>query len=172
MIKPKMYVQGDVESGKVFLTSGFQLPFQEEDLLTQVDNAGLFQGFASGGAVLHLFTNEELSVEQQIKLVKSIMNNFPVYYMTKTPFLTTCNSCGHKMVGKHNKCEKCGSDDVTLWSRPIGYFRPVMRKNVDKNFENAEYKFWLDGRIKDFSTRKEVTEKDVNDLIEEINEGM
>ena len=167
----KFFVQGDVNSKRVFLTSGFQLPFQEEDLVSQIDNAALFQGFSSGGSILHLFTSENLEANAQIQLVKSIFYNFPVYYITKTPYLTTCNSCNHKMVGRYNKCEKCGSDDVTLWSRPIGYFRPVMRKSVSSDFKNAEYKFWLDGRIEDFSTRKEVTKSDIENILNEISEG-
>jgi len=169
MVKFNFYVQGDAQNKKVFLTSGFQLPSQEEDLASRIDNAATFQGFASGGAIEHLFTNEEMTVEQQINMVTGIMKNFPVYYMTKTPFLTTCNDCGHKMVGRKNKCELCESDDITLWSRPIGYFRPVMRGKVTEDFTNAEYKFWLDGRVQDFATRKEIYKKDIEDMLEELS---
>ena len=164
-----MFVQGDPITGRVFLTSGFQAPFQEGDLLKQIDVNSHFQAYATGWSIFHLFTAEELTPEQQERLIKNIFSNFPIQYMTKTPFLTTCNSCGHKMIGKRNVCEKCGSDDVTIWSRPIGYFRPVMRGKISKDFKEAQYKFWLDGRIEDFATRKEVTSKDIEYIINEIS---
>jgi len=164
----RIYVSGDPVSKRVFLTSGFQAPSSEQNLLNQVDVASHFQSYASGGSILHLFTGEEMTAEEQERLIRGIIENFPVQYLTKTPFLTVCNTCGHKTVGRKNECERCGSKDVTLWSRPIGYFRPVMRGNVSKDFKDADNLFWLSGRIEDFSTRKEVTREDVNFMVEEF----
>jgi len=168
--KAEMYVNGDVETGRVFLTSGFQAPFQEKDLIKQLDVNSHFQSYATGGSIFHLFTAEELSPEKQEELIFNIFRNFPIQYMTKTPVLSVCNDCGNKMVGKHNMCNKCGSDDITVWSRPIGYFRPVMRKSIKKDFKDAKYKFWLSSRIEDFSTRKDVTNKDIEEIKVYINE--
>jgi len=168
-IKPKICVNGDPSSKKVFLTSGFQAPFQEKDLLAQIDVNSHFQSYATGGSIFHLFTAEEMTPEEQEKLIFNIIDNFPIQYLTKTPFLTTCNTCGHKMVGRKTSCERCGSEDVTLWSRPIGYFRPVMRGKISKDFKEANYLFWLNGRIEDFATRKEVRKEDVEHILEELN---
>jgi len=168
-VKPKMYVNGDPVSGRVFLTSGFQAPFQEGDLLKQIDVNSHFQSYATGGSIMHLFTAEEMKPEEQERLIFNIIKNFPIQYLTKTPFLTTCNGCGHKMVGRKTVCEKCGSEDVTLWPRPIGYFRPVMRGKISKDFKKAQYLFWLSGRIEDFATRKEVTRKDVEEIVNELS---
>lgn len=164
----RIYVSGDPVTRRVFLTSGFQAPSSEQNLLRQVDVASHFQSYASGGSILHVFTGEEMTPEQQERLIRGIIENFPVQYMTKTPFLTSCNVCGHKMVGRKTECEKCGSEDVTLWSRPIGYFRPVMRGKVSEDFKNAENLFWLSGRIEDFATRKEVKKEDVEMMVEEM----
>jgi ribonucleoside-triphosphate reductase len=153
----------------VFLTSGFQAPFQEGDLLKQIDVNAHFQSYATGGSIMHLFTAEEMEPHEQERLIFGIIKNFPIQYLTKTPFLTTCNSCGHKMVGKKRECERCGSDDVTLWSRPIGYFRPVMRGKVSKDFKNAQHLFWLSSRIEDFATRKEVTKQDLEEIVDELH---
>jgi ribonucleoside-triphosphate reductase len=171
-VRPKLYVSGDSESRKVFLTSGFQAPFQEGDLLKQLDVNSHFQSYATGGSIFHLFTAEEMTPEQQEKLIFGIIKNFPIQYLTKTPFLSSCNECGYKMVGKRNKCEKCGGTDITVWSRPIGYFRPVMRGKISKDYRQAQYIFWLSGRIEDFATRKEVTKKDIEEILEEIQSGV
>jgi anaerobic ribonucleoside-triphosphate reductase len=172
MRKPRIYVNGDVASRRVFLTSGFQAPFQEGDLLKQIEVNAHFQAYATGGSIMHLFTAEELTPEQQEKLIFGIIENFPIQYLSKTPFLTVCNSCGRKMIGKRTECVSCGSKDVTLWSRPIGYFRPVMRLNVSKDFKKADYIFWLNGRIEDFATRKEITKRDIEHVVEEISSGV
>jgi ribonucleoside-triphosphate reductase len=169
MKQAKTYVSGDPSTGRVFLTSGFQAPFQEKDLMKQIDVNSHFQSYATGGSIFHVFTSEEMTPEEQEKLIFSIIRNFPIQYMTKTPFLTTCNECKHKMVGKKNKCEKCGSKDVTCYSRPIGYFRPVLRGNVSDDFKQADHLFWLNGRVEDFATRKEVTKKDIEYMIEELS---
>jgi ribonucleoside-triphosphate reductase len=171
-VVPKMFVNGDPSTGKVFLTSGFQAPFQEGDLLKQIDVNSHFQSYATGGSIMHLFTAEEMKPEEQEKLIFNIIKNFPIQYLTKTPFLTTCNSCGHKMVGRKTSCDNCGSDDVTLWSRPIGYFRPVMRGKVREDFKGAQYLFWLSSRVEDFATRKEVTKRDLEELLSELSSGV
>ncbi|WP_163328453.1 anaerobic ribonucleoside-triphosphate reductase [Desulfurobacterium thermolithotrophum] len=168
-VKAKIFVNGDPVSKRVFLTSGFQAPFQEGDLLRQIDVNSHFQSYATGGSIFHIFTAEEMEPEEQERLIFNIIKNFPIQYLTKTPFLTTCNKCGHKMVGRKTKCVRCDSEDVTLWSRPIGYFRPVMRGKIEKNFKNAQYLFWLSGRIEDFATRKEVKKKDVEEIVNELS---
>jgi len=171
-VRARIYVSGDANSGRVFLTSGFQAPFQEGDLLKQLDVNSHFQSYATGGSIMHLFTAEEMSPEEQERLIFSIIRNFPIQYLTKTPFLTTCNNCGYKMVGKRTACERCNSDDVTVWSRPIGYFRPVMRKGISSDFKKAKYLFWLSARVEDFSTRKEVKISDVEEIVAEISSGI
>jgi len=171
-VKAKIFVGGDPTTKRVFLTSGFQAPFQEGDLLKQIDVNSHFQSYATGGSIMHLFTAEEMKPEEQERLIFSIIKNFPIQYLTKTPFLTTCNSCGAKSVGRKTKCPKCGSEDITLWSRPIGYFRPVMRGKVSKNFKKAEYLFWLSGRVEDFATRKEVKKEDLEEIVRELQNSV
>ncbi len=168
MVKPKMFVSGSVDGQRVFLTSGFQAP-SSAPLFEQIDVAAHFQSYATGGAILHLFTVENLSEKEQEDLIFRIFENFPVQYMTKTPFLTVCNECGHKAVGLHHVCPNCRGTDVTLYSRPIGYFRPVLRKEISADLSDARFKFWLDGRIEDFRTRYRVSKKDVESIVEELS---
>lgn len=159
-------VSGDLD--KVFLTSGFLPPFAEGDLLSQVDVACHFQAYATGGSVLHLFIGEELSVDQKESLIKSLVFNFPIQYFTITPLLTVCNTCSAKKVGKHRKCGNCHSDDVTIWCRPVGYFRPVLRGRISKDFRHAQEEFWIQERIVDFSQRKVWNMDDIQEIINEI----
>ena len=67
-VKAKIFVGGDPVTKKVFLTSGFQAPFQEGDLLKQIDVNSHFQSYATGGSIMHLFTAEEMKPEEQERL--------------------------------------------------------------------------------------------------------
>lgn len=163
-----MYVSGNAETGEVFLTSGFQPPFEEQDLLKQIDATCHFQSYATGGAILHLFLGEQVSsINKLRKLVKHV-TNVPVQYFTITPTLSVCNECGFRKVGKMVNCSNCGSDDVSFYIRPIGYFRPVMRKKIKEDLSGAEHEFSTRARIRDYSLRKYVFEDDIDSLLNEV----
>lgn len=166
-----IYLSGDKSVGEVFLTSGFLPPFYEYDLYRQIDTACNFQSYATGGSVLHIFLGERLTLEQKKNLVESL-TKLPLQYFTLTTVLTTCNECKAKMFEKTNICRKCGSADVTFWTRPVGYFRPVMRKNISNDFTSAEYEFSLRSRIREYSTRRIVSVEDVEDIISEITSNV
>jgi len=160
---PTYQPSGNIENMKVYLSSGFQPPNDYDDLLDALDVTAEFQSYASGGAILHVWLSEELNNEELEKFVRSIAENLPVVYFTVTPYLTVCNQCGYKQVGRIHKCPKCGSNDVTQYSRPIGYFRPVERQ-YDSD-ENACYKFWLDAKIEEYKNRLDVTKEMIEDVI-------
>jgi anaerobic ribonucleoside-triphosphate reductase len=161
----EMYVSGNPETGNVFLTSGFLPPFQEEDLLKQIDVSCHFQSYATGGSILHLFLGEEINVEKKVDIIKKLTST-PLQYFTLTSTLMKCNNCKEKIVGKHNVCPKCKSKDVTLWSRPIGYFRPVLRDNITGDFTSAKYQYWTKPRVVEFSQRRLVVEDDYEALLD------
>lgn len=68
-------------------------------------------------------------------LVRKIAENFKLPYFTITPTFSICPGCGY-IAGKHKKCPKCGKI-CEIWSRPVGYLRPVEQWN---NGKQAEFK--------------------------------
>ena len=162
---PDIYVSGTRE--RPLLTSGFQPPFSERSLTKLIYVSAHTQNYATGGSVLHLFIGERLTVSQKKKLVRSIFENHPVKYITLTPTLSRCNSCGFKAVGEKLRCPSCGSDDVTIYSRVIGYFRPIARKVLVKDPERGLYEgaenVWQDSRRADWATRGILMLSDLGD---------
>jgi len=94
----------------------------------------------TGGVMMHIFLGEEPDPEALASLTKKLIQTDLVYW-SYTPALTVCRACGHTSVGIHSTCPRCGSEDVEIWSRIIGYYRPL--------------KNWNPARQKEFWTRNE-----------------
>ena len=95
----------------------------------------------TGGTVLHLFLGERISDIQTVKnLIKKIFENFHLPYITFTPTFSICPSHGY-LEGEHFYCPKCTiKQPCEVYSRVVGYFRPVQQWNVGKQEEFKERK--------------------------------
>ena len=106
---------------------------------------------------MHLFLDEKLSKPQKKKLIRSIFKNYPIKYITLTLTLSRCNSCGSRTVGERCRCPRCGSDDMIIYSRVLGYFRPIARKilirDPRRGLYDSEENIWQDSRKADWATR-------------------
>ncbi|NJE45898.1 anaerobic ribonucleoside triphosphate reductase [Thermococcus sp. GR7] len=96
----------------------------------------------TGGVMMHIFLGEEPDPEALAKLTKRLMKTDLVYW-SYTPAVTVCNDCNHSTTGLHTHCQRCGSENVEIWSRIIGYYRPL--------------KNWNPFRKKEFWTRRHYT---------------
>lgn len=73
----------------------------------------------TGGTVLHLYMQEKISsTEACRKLVKNVISNFRLPYITVTPLFSVCPKHGY-IAGEHEYCPKCDEEllsDVTIAS--------------------------------------------------------
>ena len=90
----------------------------------------------TGGVMMHVFLGEEPDPEALAKLTKRLMRTKLVYW-SYTPAITVCNSCGYSTTGLYTHCPRCGSENVEIWSRIIGYYRPLRNWNPFRKRE-----FW------------------------------
>lgn len=108
---PEMHQAGSGEN--VYYTNSSQIPVDHTDdpfeaLLLQDE----LQCKYTGGTVLHLYMRERLtSVEACRQLVKKVVSNFRLPYVTVTPVFSICPVHGY-MSGEHEYCPKC--DDEIL----------------------------------------------------------
>ncbi|MEK7540689.1 MAG: ribonucleoside triphosphate reductase [Patescibacteria group bacterium] len=95
----------------------------------------------TGGTVLHLFLGEKISDPQMAKnLVKKAFEKFHLPYITLTPTFSICPSHGY-LSGEHFECPKCTVDQpCEVYSRIVGYIRPIQQWNNGKKQEYAERK--------------------------------
>jgi len=95
----------------------------------------------TGGTVLHLFLGEQISDIQTVKsLVKKVFENFRLPYITITPTFSICPAHGY-LSGEHFECPKCTiKQPCEVYSRVVGYLRPVGQWNKGKQQEFKERK--------------------------------
>lgn len=95
----------------------------------------------TGGVVLHFFLGEQISDIQAIKnLIKKIFGKFRLPYITLTPTFSICPHHGY-IAGEHFTCPQCVVDQpCEVYSRVVGYIRPVQQWNPGKQEEFNERK--------------------------------
>jgi len=172
--KGAIFVNGFLETGRVYLTSGFQPPYDGE-LGKQLRVSAEGQAYATGGSIQHIFLNEKLDAEEKKKLIDKIFK-LPVNYITLTPTRSFCNDCGYAVTGELTQCPKCGSKDIMIYSRIIGYVRPIVKGGKEgiiidpkKGIYDGDEQYWRDERRADWLTRNKLT-KDKFESIEELEE--
>jgi ribonucleoside-triphosphate reductase len=95
----------------------------------------------TGGSVLHLFLGERLpDGETAKKLVNKVFENFKLPYITLTPTFSICPTHGY-LEGEHFECPKCTiKQPCEVYSRVVGYLRPIQQWNLGKQQEFKERK--------------------------------
>lgn len=121
-----------------YYTNSSQLPVSHtQDAFQALEEQADLQSMYTGGTVLHLYMNEKISSgEVCAKLVKRALTNFHLPYITITPTFSICPNHGY-LAGEHFVCETCG-EACEVWTRVMGYFRPVASFNIGKKGEYAE----------------------------------
>jgi len=140
--KIKAYNQ-QLYSGKKtepYYTNSTQLPVGfTDDIFTALQMQDPLQTRYTGGTVLHGFIGEKMpSPQATMTLVKTIAENFRLPYFTLTPTFSICESHGY-IAGEKQKCPTCGAS-CEIWSRSVGYLRPVEQWNVGKQEEFKDRK--------------------------------
>ena len=93
--------------------------------------------FTDGGSALHCNLEEHLSKEQYLKLIDFAVQEGTNYFTFNIPN-SKCEDCGHIVKAPIDTCPKCGSNDVTWYTRVIGYLRPVSAFSRDRQIEAAK----------------------------------
>lgn len=93
--------------------------------------------YTDGGSALHCNLEEHLSKEQYLKLIDFAIQEGTSYFTFNIPN-TKCNECNHITKTPLEVCPKCGSTNVTQYTRVIGYLRPIDKFGEDRQLEAAK----------------------------------
>lgn len=121
-----------------YYTNSSQLPVGfTDDPFEALDRQDELQTKYTGGTVLHLYMSGKLSTATACReLVKRSLSTHRLPYITVTPTFSICPNHGY-LVGEHQTCTTCG-EPCEIWTRVMGYFRPVSSFNIGKKGEHAE----------------------------------
>lgn len=121
-----------------YYTNSTHLPVgYTNDLIEALRHQDDLQVLYNGGTILHGFLGEAVSSAEGCKvLVRRIAENFRLPYYTITPTFSICMNHGY-LRGEHFKCPRCGKP-AEVYSRIVGYYRPVQQWHVGKQEEFRE----------------------------------
>lgn len=136
-----------------FFTNSTQLPVDvTSDLFDALDMQNSIQKLYTGGTVFHAFIGEAIDdAEVCKKLIRKIASNYEIPYFTISPTFSICRLHGY-IKGEHFSCPNC-SEETEVYSRIVGYYRPVQNWNAGKKSEYAMRKLF------NYSSGEEVTQK-------------
>ena len=99
------------EGSNIYYTNSSQLPVDyTEDPFEALSQQDELQCRYTGGTVLHLYMKEKISSAEACKnLVKKVISNFRLPYITITPIFSVCPKHGY-INGEHEFCPKCDAE--------------------------------------------------------------
>ena len=123
-----------------YYTNSSQLPVNyTDDIYETLRLQDELQTKYTGGTVLHIFLGEHVNDLEAIKgLIRKISNNYRLPYFTLTPTFSICPSHGY-LDGEQETCSICGQK-TEVYSRVVGYLRPVRQWNEGKQAEYGNRK--------------------------------
>ena len=128
-----------------YYTNYTQLPVgYTSDVFEALGLQDSLQSKYTGGTVLHIFLGEnEPSSTAVKKLIRKVAENYSLPYYTITPTFSICPDHGY-VAGEHHHCPTCKTNskttDCEVYSRVVGYLRPVIQWNRGKQQEFSDRK--------------------------------
>lgn len=123
-----------------YYTNSSQLPVgYTDDIMELMELQDELQSLYTGGTVQHLYLGERIEDIQVCKnLIRKIFTNYKMPYISITPTFSICEEHGY-IAGEHFNCPECNRE-TEVWSRVVGYLRPVKNYNTGKKQEFFERK--------------------------------
>jgi len=125
-----------------YYTNSSQLPVNfTDDIFEALKLQDDLQCRYTGGTVVHLFLGEKLQDADAAKIIiKKVFEKFHLPYVTLTPTFSICPVHGY-LAGEHFECPKCAiKQPCEVYSRIVGYIRPVNQWHIGKKQEYKERK--------------------------------
>ncbi|MCL3861376.1 ribonucleoside triphosphate reductase [Actinotalea sp. K2] len=138
-----------------YYTNSSQLPVGfTDDPFEALELQDELQCKYTGGTVLHLYMAEKVSSSQACReLVRRALTRFRLPYITITPTFSICPNHGY-LPGEEHVCTRCAQEnpgtapvECEVWTRVMGYHRPVSSFNVGKKGEHAERTHFQEGSV-------------------------
>ena len=125
-----------------YYTNSSQLPVNySDDIFETLRLQDELQTKYTGGTVLHIFLGEQVTDIEAVKsLVRKVAANYRLPYFTLTPTFSVCPSHGY-LEGEQVTCPVC-HQETEVYSRVVGYLRPVKQWNSGKQAEYGERKMF------------------------------
>lgn len=108
------FTRGIIQASRLgetpYYTNSAQLPVDfTSDVFTALDLQDDLQCLWTGGSVFHVYTNERMTADTCKHLVKKILTNYRLPYLSITPSFSVCPKHG-RLEGEHEFCPLCDKE--------------------------------------------------------------
>jgi len=119
----------------VYYTNSTQLPVNHtDDVFEALDLQDEIQTRYTGGTVFHIYAGERIENPDAVKLlVRRVCQKYHLPYFTFSPTFSICKNHGY-LTGEQHECSIC-NEPCEVFSRVVGYLRPVQQWNEGKQLE-------------------------------------
>ncbi|MBN1620777.1 ribonucleoside triphosphate reductase [candidate division WOR-3 bacterium] len=125
-----------------YYTNSSLLPVgYSDDVFKVLEHQEELQTRYTGGTVLHIFLGESAESSCIKNLVRKVSYGYSLPYFTISPTFSVCPDDGY-IRGNVTKCPKCGGE-TEIYSRVVGYYRPVKNWNKGKKEEFSQRKTYV-----------------------------
>jgi len=137
---PRMIIPG---GDTPYYTNSTWLPVNAtDDVFEALDMQQELQRQYTGGTIIHALLGEAIDdPETCARLVRSIAQNYRIPYFTISPTYSVCKNHGY-LAGEQTTCPVC-SEQTEVYSRIVGYYRPVKNWNDGKRAEYRDRKVFV-----------------------------
>ena len=127
-------VRGSIAEDEMYYTNSIHLRADAPvDLITRIRLQSKFHPLIESGAIIHAFVGEERpSPASILSLVRKTFEKTQAAQLAISPEFTLCNSCSRVAPRLTERCQFCGSAEVTGVTRIVGYFSRINNWNKSK----------------------------------------
>lgn len=123
------------QGAEPFYSNSTHLPVNyTDDIFEVLDHQDDLQTRYTGGTVVHVYVGERIDDPASVKaFVRKVCTHYRLPYFTVTPTFSVCPQHGY-IGGEQYACPRCNSE-TEVYSRVVGYLRPVKQWNAGKQEE-------------------------------------
>jgi len=122
-----------------YYTNSCHLPVgYTSDIFEMLELEDELQTKFSGGTVVHLYLPELVTKDSVKVVLKKVFESYKLPYISFTPTFSICEEHGY-IAGEEFVCPQCGKETL-VYSRVVGFFRPIQNWNFGKKSEYEERK--------------------------------
>lgn len=103
----------------------------------RLHGSGFVGDYLDGGSSAHLNLDSHLTTEQYRLLLKFAAENGCKYFTFNVPN-SECDECGYITKVPIDKCPRCGSNNISLWDRVIGYLTKINNWSAGRQEEQKK----------------------------------
>ena len=144
------------DDGEPYYTNSTHVPVNyTDDVFELLDLQDDLQTKYTGGTTVHVFAGERCNNNETMKnFVRKVCENYKLPYFTFSPTFSVCPNHGY-VAGEHETCPTCG-EECEVYSRVVGFIRPVKQWNKGKKAEFKNRKTYNVAQKLERNSEKEV----------------